>query len=118
MSYRFVQTEEFARQSRRLAKKYPSWPDDLARLLASLTENPTQGNALGAGCYKVRVAIASKGRGKSGGGRVITLVRQVANRLYLMTVYDKSEQETISDAELARLVEQAALGEAPAPTGE
>ena len=100
MSYRLVQTPGFARQSRRLDRKYPSWPDDLAGLLAELAENPLAGSALERGCYKVRVAIASKGKGKSGEGRVITLVKQIGETILLLAVYDKSERENLAPGEL------------------
>lgn len=71
-----------------------------------LAEEPRQGTALGRGCYKVRMRIASKGKGKSGGARVITCVRVVGNVVWLLTIYDKSQQATITDKELMQLVAQ------------
>ena len=55
-----------------MAKKYQSLKTDLALLFKSLEENPMQGTPLGKNCYKIRLAISSKGKGKSGGARVIT----------------------------------------------
>lgn len=69
-----------------------------------LLEDPRQGSSLGKGCYKVRMSIASKGKGKSGGARVITCVRVVGEVVWLLTMYDKSDQADISDKELAVLV--------------
>ena len=48
------------------------------------------GVPIGKGCYKVRMAISSKGKGKSGGARVITYVRIVKKVVVLLTMYDKS----------------------------
>ena len=73
MSCRITTSEDFERRMKRLAKKYRSMKQDYALLLASLTENPFQGADLGQGLRKVRMAIASKGKGKSGGARVITI---------------------------------------------
>lgn len=87
-----------------MAKKYPSLKQDLQELVNKLLEEPRQGSALGKGCYKVRMAIASKGKGKSGGARVITCVRVVGEVVWLLTVYDKSEQADIKDNELAALI--------------
>lgn len=91
---------------KRLAKKYRSMKQDYALLLASLTENPFQGADLGQGLRKVRMAIASKGKGKSGGARVITynvLVAATDTEVRLLYIYDKSERETITDAEIQAL---------------
>jgi hypothetical protein len=88
-----------------LAKKYyPSLKADFSLLLTSLKENPTQGTALGNECYKVRMSIASKGKGKSGGARVITCFKIVQSTVYLLTLFDKSEKENIPDKELKELL--------------
>jgi hypothetical protein len=46
------------------------------------------------------MAITSKGKGKSGGSRVISCVKVVASSVFLIAIYDKSEKESINDAEL------------------
>src|SRR5690606_39609191 len=86
---------------KKLAKKYPSLKSDLAALIQSLKDEPEQGTPLGKACYKIRMAIKSKGKGKSGGSRVITCVRVVKSTVHLLTIYDKSEKENITDEELA-----------------
>jgi len=73
-------------------------------LITSLEENPTQGTPLGNDCYKIRVAIKSKGKGKSGGARVITCVKVVDGFVYLLTIYSKGEKDSISDKELQELI--------------
>ena len=70
MSFEVHTIRPFERQLKRLVKAYPSLRQEYALLIRSLEEQPDQGTPLGAGCYKVRVSIASKGKGKSGGARV------------------------------------------------
>ena len=107
MSWRVEALPEFVRMLKRLHKKYPSIRADVQQFMVALAQNPVQGTALGNDCYKIRLAIKSKNQGKSGGARVITLVARVAQQLTLLTIYDKSEQETISDERLADLARQA-----------
>ena len=110
MSYEILQTPGFGRQSRQLARRYRSWPDDLQGLLDRLAAQPQQGDSLGRGCYKVRLAIAAKSKGKSGGARVITLVKQVGTRVILLAVYDKSDRADLAPGELDGLLAAAGLG--------
>ena len=70
-----------------------------------LQTEPNKGTALGNDRYKIRLAIASKGKGKSGGARVITYLAIADTEVYLLSIYDKSEQPGIGDKELLRLVE-------------
>ena len=74
MSYEVVYTDNFERELKHFAKKYPSIKSDLERLISALEGNPEHGTSIGKHCYKIRLAIASKGKGKSGGARVITHV--------------------------------------------
>jgi hypothetical protein len=87
-----------------LAKKYPSFKFEFLSLLESLKIDPTQGISLGNECYKIRLAIASKGKGKSGGARVITCFKIIKGTVFLLTIFDKNEQESISNKELADLL--------------
>ena len=68
--------------------------------------DPKQGVAIGNECYKIRLAIASKGKGKSGGARLITNIVVSDTVVYLLTIYDKSEKENITDRELRELLDQ------------
>lgn len=76
----------------------------MAELGKQLTENPAIGKPIGQDCYKIRLAISSKGKGKSGGARIITHVYVAGNTLYMLAIYDKSEQDNISDKELNELL--------------
>ena len=69
-----------------------------------LTHNPESGVPIGNNCYKIRLSIVSKGKGKSGGARVITFVQLNQSQIYLLTIYDKSEQENITDKEIKLLI--------------
>ena len=93
----------FDKSFKRLSKKYPSLKKDLQKLNASLLDNPTQGKSLGDNCYKIRMAIGSKSKGKSGGARVITCVRIVADKIHLLDIFDKSDMENIDDEYLSEL---------------
>lgn len=75
-------------------------------LLEKLAVDPKQGVQISNECYKIRLAISSKGRGKSGGARIITNIVISDNIVYLLTIYDKSEKENISDRELKEMLEQ------------
>ena len=94
----------FTRDAKPLLKKFASLKGELKTLFAQLEANPTIGTSLGQGCYKIRLKIASKGGGKSGGARVITCIVAVQETVYLLAIYDKAEQATISDQRLAELL--------------
>lgn len=100
MSYKIVYTPEFEKEIKRLSGKYPSIRNDFAQFLEELSKNPEQGTSLGNHCYKIRFAIKSKGKGKSGGARVITCVKVVLETVILVSIYDKSERAIISDKEI------------------
>jgi mRNA-degrading endonuclease RelE of RelBE toxin-antitoxin system len=105
MNFKIVYTDDFERKVKRLAKKYRSLKVDLENLIASLEKAPVQGTPIGKNCYKIRVLISSKGKGKSAGARIITYVYVVKKIVYLLSIYDKSEQETISLQDLTSLLE-------------
>lgn len=104
MSYKIIAIPSFEKQLKRLAKKYHSLIQEISHLEIELSENPITGTALGNNCFKIRLAISSKGKGKSGGARIITHIKIVNKTIYLLTIYDKSEKENISDVELINLL--------------
>ena len=75
-------------------------------MVDELEENPKKGVPLGNNCFKIRLGIASKGRGKSGGARVITYVYIENQTVFLLAIYDKNEQTDISDNELKELLSE------------
>ena len=109
MSYRIEVTEKFERDVRKLSKKHKSLLTDLLSFREQLKSDPTQGTSLGKDCYKIRLAITSKGKGKRGGGRVVTCVKIVQETIYLLSIYDKSERDSVSDKELDTMLDEAGL---------
>ena len=109
---KIIVASSFTREYRKLCKRYPSLKSDLAGLQSVLEMKPDSGTSLGGGIFKIRLAIKSKNKGKSSGGRVITSYLSKDNVLYLLTIYDKSDQESISDEAIDDLL-QAALAENP-----
>ena len=104
MNFDVEVTSFFKRQAKRLIKKYPSLKVEVDSLISRLMVNPEQGTSLGRGCFKIRLAIASKGKGKSGGARLITHVQVVKQKVYLLSIFDKSEMQNLSDGELKFLL--------------
>lgn len=102
MEVKFHITPEFERMAKPLAKKYKSFVDDYDALLKDLQNNPMQGSSLGAGVYKVRMSIASKGKGKSGGARVLTYhlnkITDLQFDITLLSIYDKGDISNVSDS--------------------
>ena len=104
MSFNVKTISVFDRQAKRLVKKFPSLKKELQMLVDDLKEDPIKGISIGHDCQKVRLAITSKGKGKSGGSRIITHVLFRDNTVYLLSIYDKSELENLSDAEIIELI--------------
>jgi mRNA-degrading endonuclease RelE of RelBE toxin-antitoxin system len=104
MNYSIYTIPPFDRQLKRMAKKYPSLKNDFSEFLKLLKENPEQGTALGNNCYKIRLAITDKGKGKSGGARVITQLKVMQSAVYLLSIYDKSEKEDIPNKYISDLL--------------
>ena len=106
MNYRVDTIATFDKQARKLSKRYPSLKSDLQKLITTLENDPKHGKSLGSNFYKIRLAISSKQKGKSGGARVITFVKIVDSIVLLVSIYDKSEHSTISSAELDLIFKQ------------
>lgn len=106
MSYKVELTPNFKKEAKRLGKKYRSLKTDLADLFETLKENPTIGTPLGNDVYKIRLAIASKGKGKSAGARVISYVQVNDTTVLLLSIYNKSDKDSISDKEIKELIQK------------
>jgi mRNA-degrading endonuclease RelE of RelBE toxin-antitoxin system len=104
MSYKIELTETFKNEAKKLIKKYPSLRTEIIELGKELAENPTNGTPLGNDVYKIRLGIASKNRGKTGGARVITFVKIIDETVYLLSIYNKGEKDTISEKEIEQLL--------------
>lgn len=104
MSFNIKTISVFERQAKRLVKKFPSLRGEFQILINQLKQEPEKGIFIGNGCYKIRISIASKGRGKSAGARVITHFAIRENTVYLLSIFDKSDIENLSDSEIVALV--------------
>jgi len=107
MANEVIYSAVFIKKAKIYKKKYPSLVEDLFALEEKLSSDPHQGIDLGAGLYKIRLAIKSKGKGKSGGFRIITyLVSNTSDGtiVNMLTLYDKSEESSIDKKELQKLI--------------
>ncbi|MBB3837559.1 hypothetical protein FHS57_001556 [Runella defluvii] len=103
-------TPYFDNRFKRLVKKFNSLDQDVEQLVNALLENPKIGEALGAGLYKIRLAVKSKGKGKSGGFRVISYLFEETEQgciIFLVAIYDKSEESTVTKKALLEIVKDA-----------
>ena len=104
MSFNVKTISVFERQAKRLIKKFPSLKKEIQTLILELQDKPTKGTSIGKDCYKIRLAIASKGKGKSGGARIITHFVYKNDTVYLLTIFDKSDMENLTDKEILKLL--------------
>lgn len=109
MSYSILPTHSFEKELKRLAKKFPSLKNEFAKLIADIMANPETGTFIGNDCYKIRLAIGSKGKGKSGGARAITYLSIDTETVYLLTIYDKGEKADLKKNELKEMIESLEL---------
>lgn len=116
MSYRIIAVPSFSRDAKRLSKKYVSLKGELQTLQSELLQNPRLGTLIRENTYKIRLAVKSKGKGKSGGLRIITHVFEIEievaenekeqrTTIVLVSIYDKSEMENLPDKELRELID-------------
>lgn len=97
----------FSKEQKHLRKRYKNINKDIIKLINELQENPLLGTDLGNGIRKIRMKISDKGKGKSGGARVITCIVDIdenTREVGLHYIYDKSERESISDKELNEII--------------
>jgi mRNA-degrading endonuclease RelE of RelBE toxin-antitoxin system len=104
MSYRVELTDNFKKEAEKLIKKYASLRTEIAVLGKELGENPTIGTLLGNDVYKIRLSITSKNKGKSGGARIISFVKIIDETVYLLSIYNKGDKDSISDKEIKELL--------------
>jgi mRNA-degrading endonuclease RelE of RelBE toxin-antitoxin system len=109
MSFNIELTAQFKKEAKKLTKKYPSLKTELRALGDELASNPTKGTPMGRDVYKLRLSIASKGKGKSGGARVITFVKVVMETVYLVSIYDKSQLDNLTKDQIIIMLKKVGL---------
>jgi hypothetical protein len=109
MANQIAYSQIFIRKAKELKKRHVSLVSDLEALEKSLLEHPKQGADLGSGLYKVRLAVKSKGKGKSGGYRVITFLLINSDSditINMLTIYDKSDESSIDKKYLLAIIKE------------
>jgi mRNA-degrading endonuclease RelE of RelBE toxin-antitoxin system len=109
MPYTVKTIPHFDHEMKRLIKKYVSLKNEFKELINELKENPEKGTPLGNNIYKIRLAIASKGKGKSGGARVITYLKTEQKKIYLLSIYDKGERSNMTDYEIQKILDSGGI---------
>lgn len=104
MSYKIELSANFKKEAKRLTKKFPSLKQELANLFTQLETTPTMGTPLGNDIYKIRLAIASKNKGKSGGARILSFVKITATTVLLFSIYNKGDIDNLTDKEIQNLI--------------
>tara|TARA_B110000037_G_C16778453_1_gene366318 strand:- start:247 stop:570 length:324 start_codon:yes stop_codon:yes gene_type:complete len=104
MSYKIELSDNFKKEAKRLVKKYRSLKTEIANLITELETNPTKGTPLGNDIYKIRLAVTSKGKGKSGGVRLMSFVKVTNTTVLLFSIYNKGEKDSINDKEIIDLL--------------
>lgn len=100
---RVITTDAFDKEIKKLHKKYRRISEDVDNAVYVIANDINAGEELKTGLErnprKLRITIKDKGKGKSGGGRIIyyvdLCVYEYGHRLYLMHIYDKSEFEDV-----------------------
>lgn len=104
MSFSIIPTPRFEKELKRLVKKFPSLKNEFAELITEIIQDSELGTFIGNSCYKIRLAINSKGKGKNGGARVITYLYLQTETVYLLTIYDKGEKQNLKPTELREMI--------------
>ena len=104
MNYNVELSFNFKKEAKKLIKKFPSLKQELADLFTTLERNPTIGTSLGNDIYKIRLAISSKNKGKSGGARVLSFVKITETTVLLFSIYNKGDIDNLTDKEIKRLI--------------
>jgi len=106
----FEVATEFEKSLKRLSKKYPSLKADYLAFLKELEINPFMGDEIFPNCRKARIAIKSKGKGKSGGGRIIFYFELTEETIILLFIYDKSEMENVQTTFIEQILQKMLTG--------
>jgi mRNA-degrading endonuclease RelE of RelBE toxin-antitoxin system len=104
MSLKLIPTPEFAKNVKKLQKRFRLIYKDLENLQIELSNNPLSGINLGGNCYKLRLSNSSIPTGKSGGFRIIYFYLISQDLIYLLAIFSKSDLENISEDKIVELL--------------
>ena len=105
MTYKIETIPRFEKDVKKLKKKFPKIKGDLLSFIEELSSNPELGTNLGENIFKVRIPNSSIPTGKSGGFRIITYYK-TDDVLYLVTIYSKTDQDTILTDKLKTIIQE------------
>ena len=114
MNFEVIPTPDFEKSFKSLAKRHRSLKTDFRDFTKGLKQNPFQGDELTPGIRKIRMAITSKGRGKSGGARVITytvMALEDSGEIFLLDIYDKNDFSTVDVPTLQKIVKDLGISQ-------
>lgn len=114
MKFEIIPTPDFEKSFKALSKRHRSLKKDFLEFSEELKKNPFQGDELSPGIRKIRMAISSKGRGKSRGARVITytvIALENQGEVYLIDIYDKSDYSTVDLSTLQKIIKDFGISE-------
>lgn len=104
MNYNVFALDEFKKNTKKLSKRYKKIKLDILDIISRLEQNPHIGIHLFNNCYKIRIPNSSVPTGKSGGFRIITYIIDEKSNVYLLTIYSKTDQDTMSDSKIIELI--------------
>jgi mRNA-degrading endonuclease RelE of RelBE toxin-antitoxin system len=107
MKYEVVLHPNFEKEYKPLAKKYPSLKQDIQNIIDEIEKELVLATDLGEGFKKIRVNIKSKGKGSSGGGRLITqetIITVDDTKVLFASIYNKGDHESINIAILKEII--------------
>ncbi|MDR0794215.1 MAG: hypothetical protein LBE82_12985 [Chitinophagaceae bacterium] len=110
MNFSIIPSDRFKKEAKRLTKKFPSLKQELDDLNEVLEKYPEIGIPLGNDSYKIKLTVKSKGKGKSGGARIITYLLINNKEVYLLTIYDKSELDSIDNKTIKAIIQGLNVG--------
>jgi len=105
MIFKVIPSHRFLKDVKTLSKKYKSIKNDIDDMSELLRANPRSGTDLGKGLYKIRLKSSDMARGKRGGFRIIYYLLTQDKKIYLLTIFSKTEVENIDLNKLHEILE-------------
>lgn len=98
-------SDNFLKEAKKLSKKYKLLKSDLKKTVEEIESGESLGVYLGYELYKKRVANSSIPTGKSGGFRII-IYQKIVDETVLISIYSKTQKDTLTDEELIAILKQ------------
>lgn len=98
-------SDTFLKEAKKLSKKFKLLKSDLKKAVEEIDSKNDLGVYLGFNLFKKRVKNSSIPTGKSGGFRII-IYQQIEDTIILISIYSKTEKETLSDDELRHILKK------------